>query len=120
VVEAESGYLARDKVGGAPIGAGQKWFPNGMYFGGPADMWKQDTERRGSLRVTTLRDATGSGPTRATAWANSAPTTGDWQPGDLVWNAAPAPNQPMGWICTSHAPLVFAEMPRLGAAVTSP
>jgi hypothetical protein len=115
VVEAESGELAMDSRLTETIGAGQKWFPNGFYFGGPAEMWKQTSERRGDTRVMLLREPTSSTP-RAIGWRNGMPTSGDWVAGDLVWNAAPARNAPMGWICIRSAipgPLEFASMPNL-------
>jgi hypothetical protein len=33
--------------------------------------------------------------------ATVPPATGTWQPGDVVWNAAPATGAPAGWICTA-------------------
>lgn len=32
--------------------------------------------------------------------ANTAPATGTWAVGDLVWNVTPSVGQPIGWLCT--------------------
>lgn len=34
-------------------------------------------------------------------YASAAPTTGTWQPGDIVFNAAPAAGGTVGWVCTA-------------------
>lgn len=36
-----------------------------------------------------------------TIYATAAPVSGTWAVGDEVINSAPAPSQPMGWVCTT-------------------
>lgn len=38
---------------------------------------------------------------RLFATGNSAPDTGSYQKGDIVWNSDPKPNSYIGWVCTS-------------------
>jgi hypothetical protein len=60
-------------------------FQNGFFFGTPAAL----TETNASKVLT--RQTSGSG----------IPTDGTWEIGDIVWNTAPAPGTPAGWVCTT-------------------
>lgn len=109
VVDAESGENARD-TSGQVLGHGQKWLPNGFYYGRPAEMWKMNAERRGGVRATTFRDPQGS--VRGIAWAAAMPASGaGWNLGDIVFNSEPAAGRPMGWMYAGNG--VWTTMPSL-------
>lgn len=77
-------------------------------------LWKQ---REGLLRDTAQMYAIGVGG-RMVAYANAPPTDVNqiYASGDQVWNAAPAPGVPPGWMCTTGGPggaAVFKAMANL-------
>ena len=46
--------------------------------------------------------------------AAAPPATGTWSRGDLVWNSAPWPGSPSGWVCTQDgAPGVWSVLGRI-------
>lgn len=48
-------------------------------------------------------------------YASSAPATGVWSVGDVVWNSAPAAGGTMGWVCTSIGPVVWKTFGAIAA-----
>jgi hypothetical protein len=62
-------------------------FENGIFYGSPAAL-------------------TSAGPTASQSITNhigrtGVPTSGTWEVGDIVWNTAPVPAGPIGWVCTT-------------------
>jgi hypothetical protein len=121
VCEAESGPESSDDAG--VIGAGHKWFPNGLYFGRLGAMSKLDALLRANNEdhhCFTLRESGAQARVRAIAWSLAPPsgTGAAWAAGDIVWNDTPSATSPIGWVCTSNppaAPGTWLEMPRLNA-----
>ena len=49
-------------------------------------------------------------------YGTAAPTSGDWEQGDIVWNTAPSAGGPPGWMCvTSGSPGTWKAMANLAA-----
>ena len=56
-----------------------------------------DTELKGQATATTRLNTPS---TRGHISKTSAPSTGGWAQGEIVWNSSPASGQPIGWVCT--------------------
>jgi hypothetical protein len=64
--------------------------------GGTSDQWV----RRNVFTGTATQNLTGLIARRETH-GTSAPTSGTWRLGDIVWYNTPYPGGPMGWVCTT-------------------
>jgi len=65
-------------------GRGQFWMPNGFWFGDASNKSKQQTVMRGQSKGIEFII---NGIPRFVGWANSAPETGTFNSGDIIWNS---------------------------------
>lgn len=70
------------------------WYLDGVDFTG----WAADTRIKGGTSLQTIRKRDCPGLNRLPA----APNFDAWSRGDIVWNSAPTPGQPVGWVATSN------------------
>lgn len=64
----------------APVGPGYPFFKRGLFLGGPAQ----------SLNASRFQGVN-----------SSAPTSGEWAKGDVIWNSSPAAGGTVGWVCVT-------------------
>lgn len=79
-------------VSTTPEGSGQIWTPNGIWLGPSSAKIKESGAKHGA---TYGIDRTLSGAIHFEGWASSAPSSGTFLAGDIVWNTGSGSNA--GW-----------------------